>query len=382
MKKNVIILCCAGILVGCTSQYYHNEYDNVCHKGIKSVRITNITADTVCIDGSSTSLEGEWALHNGRLYFTDYNLVGIKEFDLNGGFVARHIHSGRGPNEWMMPFVVSCFDSDNNLIGIDGSWNMIIFDSTYKKVIAPFPYLSDLKYNRQDWSRLLFHPDVDESHMYEFNVDSRDVKILGGELIIPIVTEHVNFNGYDIGCNAEDFWRNSYLYIFIDLKKRITGNKFGHYPLVYTTRNIPVFSKYSFDVSEDKLYTSFAADSLIYVRDSLGAPIYTIGYGSSAVKDDYPETRTFDIFREKYQDYLKRYSYYQNLKIVGSYIFRSYKYQGDEGYGLQVYFNYDLIGDIKTAMPVFVIGTCNDLFYAALPADLENDCFRLIKFKL
>lgn len=58
---------------------------------------------------------------------------------------------------------------------------------------------------------------------------------------MPVVTEHVLYNGYETGGQARKFWNEAYNFIFVDLKNRTTGRLFGSYPPVYRQRNIPVF---------------------------------------------------------------------------------------------------------------------------------------------
>lgn len=378
----IIYIACI-LLVNCKSSKIQNEYDDLEHIGVKNIHITKIDADTIIIDGSATSLQGKWSINKGKLYYTDYSLVGVREFDLNGNFVERHINTGRGPNEWHSPFLATCFDSHDNLIGIDGNCFINMFDSTYNKISSPYKLLSDLSFDTNDLNYLLSNPDVEVTQMYGFNFDSRRVVTLGDSLlVIPIVTEHPDYNGYYTNSNTRDFWQNSYTYIFINKNNLKTEYKFGHYPHVYTTCNIPAFSKYSLDVSSYNLFTAFSADSLIYVRDSKGNLIYSMGYGSDGIDYNYPETKSFEEFSSVFKDHLKEFAYYLDIKVIDSYVFRSYKLKKDLGYGIQIYRDGDLIGDVHTDEDTSIIGMDKDIFYGALPADIENDCFKIIKFKL
>lgn len=122
---------------------------------------------------------------------------------------------------------------------------------------------------------------------------------------------------------------------------------FGHYPPIFRERNIPAFSLLSFDTEKDYLYCSYGADSLIYVRDYNGKLIKSIGFAASSIVGKYPETETFEEYSSNHRRHEKKYGYYKQIKMANNHLFRSYKKDGDVGYGLQIYKNNDLIGDIS-----------------------------------
>ena len=373
----VTVLC---VFAGCNR--FESEYDGLPHKGIKNISITSIKADTLTIDGSSISLDGKWILHKGRLYFIDYSLVGVREYDLDGNFIGRHISKGRGPNEWHVPFVTAIYTDDDELIGIDGSWVMQVYDSVYQRIGRPYKMLSDIRFEANDWNQLLHKPNVENTHMYEFSTDSRGMAILNDNLVVPIVTDHVNYNGYYISSNAKKFWRYSYTFLSIDTQLQKTGKKFGKYPPIYQTRNIPAFSTYSFDTHKDELYTSFTADPLIYVRDNQGVLLYSFGINASGVSSDYPETLSYEEFSQVFKDHLKKYSYYTGIKFADPYLFRTYKLANNNGYGIQIYKDENLIGEINVEQKIEILGVHDNLYYGLLPVDLENERFKIIKFSL
>ena len=78
----------------------------------------------------------------------------------------------------------------------------------------------------------------------------------------------------------------------------------------------------------------------------------------------------------------KKYGYYERIKVVNDYLFRSYKKDGDIGYGLQIYKDDDLIGDVSFSEEVYIIGYSNGCYYGVLPVNVDLEQFRIIKFKL
>lgn len=85
MRKSnfILVVLTIGLFGSCKSSEPHTEYQTIEHKGVKDMRITEIAIDTIAMDASATSLEGKWMLYDGKLYFSDYNLVAIQEYDLD-----------------------------------------------------------------------------------------------------------------------------------------------------------------------------------------------------------------------------------------------------------------------------------------------------------
>ena len=127
--KWAFALIATGLLSGCDGNSYHPEFKGLPHKGRQTMSVTGLHMDTLLIDGSSTSLIGDWLLKGDRLYFVDQSLCGLRSFDLDGEYLGRHIRSGRGPNEWPSPFVKAKFHGDE-LVAVDGNWFFTVYDSS------------------------------------------------------------------------------------------------------------------------------------------------------------------------------------------------------------------------------------------------------------
>ena len=52
------------------------------------------------------------------------------------------------------------------------------------------------------------------------------------------------------------------------------------------------------------------------------------------------------------------------------------------GYGIQIYRGTELIGNVVTDSPLEIIGRHDDWFYGILPADMDNESFKILKFML
>ena len=107
-----------------------------------------------------------------------------------------------------------------------------------------------------------------------------------------------------------------------------------------------------------------------------------MGFAASSVKGEYPETSTFEEYSQYSMQHRKKYGYYKQIKAVNGYLFRSYKKDGDAGYGLQIYKGEDLVGDVDFAEELYVIGYAEGFYYGVLPVDMEAERFRIVRFKL
>jgi hypothetical protein len=273
--------------------------------------------------------------------------------------------------------------SDGGLVMIDSSWWIYLYDSLYHRQDDPYRFLSDRMAGSFDWGHLLRNPDPEVTEMYEPYLLIGRIKIADGTLFLPVITEHIDYNGYEKGSRAKRYWAETHNMISIDLGDRTTRELFGSYPPVYQERVIPVFSEFDFDVADDKLYTTFAADSLVYVRDVVGGGLlYSFGCAAQGVSHSYPSTGTFEEYEEVSDAQLKKYGYYTRLVYAGGYLFRGYKKEGAEGFGLQVYRGEELIGDIQTGEEIRIIGEDSGYFYGALPVDLDGERFRIVRFTL
>lgn len=74
-----------------------DEYAGLEYRGDRHVSLTAFAdTDTLLIAAGPTSLDGRWMLSDGRLLFLDYYMVGVREYDMQGRFISRHISRGPG----------------------------------------------------------------------------------------------------------------------------------------------------------------------------------------------------------------------------------------------------------------------------------------------
>lgn len=106
------------------------------------------------------------------------------------------------------------------------------------------------------------------------------------------------------------------------------------------------------------------------------------------------ESLFFENLKMQVKDLLKRDSitlrnrsfavegYYTDLFVADDYVLRGYKKDGKNNYGIQIYKDYDLIGDVPLNSSFRFIGKNGGFYYLLLGVDLDNECFEIARFKL
>ncbi len=364
-------------------------YAGLEHRGDKDVSITEIHADSVYLDASMTSFSGKFLMSaaGDKIYFVDYNAVGVSEYSLAGEYLGTKVMRGRGPDEMIAPSQGCTTDNMGNLILLDSNSGITIFDRSLEHKLfftqSPFFQLLDEDFGQEDWNVIYNNPDPEVPQMYEYNLIINRLAFDGERLYIPISTEHVSYNLFERTSNSADCWKKSYILMsFVPNRISETKQLLGHYPPIYSERNIPSFGRYDFAVYGRKLYVSFNADSKIYVLDINGNPLYSFGIADPDIKCDYPQTRTFMEYEDKEFDHRQKYGYYDKLFLSEDITFRTCK--TDSGrYKLQIYKGVDMTGDILLGRNMEVIGCSSDGYiYAYTRADYEEEKFVLIKFRI
>ena len=359
-------------------------YADIPHVGEKKVTITAIQADTIYPDAAQTSLLGEWLMKDSVLYFIDNYAVGVKAYDKDGNFISENIRQGKGPNEMTLPALISAFDEKNgNLVIHDKFYNILRFTPNYEMTYnSNKGWLDklDADFDKAAVQELYENPDPEVPQMYDYNLTVRRMLCRADTVYLPVVTEHVSYNGYETSCNARDFWRISYLFLTFAIDDLEGSHKlFGHYPPAYYKKNIPVFSTYDFCMDREFLYVSFAADPLIYALDKQGKVLFSFGFADPDIAGDYPQTTTLEEYDEEFERQRAQYGYYDRIFLVDDLLFRTCKTDKNI-WKLQLYRDYDLVGDIVIDGPMEVLGEYDGRYYAFVDVDLANECFKIIRF--
>lgn len=382
-KCMIIVILSFLLMSGCTTS---SPYEDLPHHGQQAIRYVELEGVPFYVDARQTSMAGQWFMKDSLLYFVDSYMVGLKVFDQYGKFLSEEIRQGRGPDEMVAPAWVSAIDEvTGQLVMQDNNAALLKYDGEYHQTfntLSAWFLCVDTSFLESSWRDLYNHPDPEVVQMYEYNFPVRRMRVWDDTLYMPVISDHVAYNAYDVRSNAKQFWKNAHTFLFFDIADmKHSCRLFGNYPPIYQRQNIPAFAFYDFVVTSDRLYVSFAADSLIYVYDRQGDLLYSLGFGQEEIKGAYPATYSFEEHERVHTMQKEEYGYYDRLYANGGRLFRTCKTDAGKWY-LQVYEREDLVGNVPLQKPLEIFGCYEGWYYAFQGTDFAHERFEMLKFRL
>ena len=116
----------------------------------------------------------------------------MKEFALDGQYIGSHIERGRGPNEVLQSMLAGDFTGIGDFVAMDRGWTVSLFNKDFEKKKS-YLLFEDLDNDAQVWDDLMKNPAPEEHRMYEFFINSKCIRFLKDQIIIPVITEHVDY---------------------------------------------------------------------------------------------------------------------------------------------------------------------------------------------
>lgn len=351
-------------------------------KGQKQITFHKIRiTDSLRINAASMSLDGRWGIHGDRLFYVDNHQVPVKYFDTLGDFIERKLEHGRGPNELFGKLDLFCYTPENEIIIIDGNdWSFYRFSADGKELYH-HQFLKEIRFNTSNWQNLLQHPEPENVMMYELEFEYRQFALFKDWMIIPIMTEHVSFNGFDVMAHPKEFYKRAYALGAFNRHTFFQERFFGHYPPIYRKKMIPNFLHSCVATDGQYLYVGYEADPLVYAYDDRLESAFAFGFEGTGMKNNYPQTSSVDEAVTKSKEHRQKYDHYGALQYITPYLFRSYTASGTVR--LQVYENTNLTGELNTGRKEFeLMGYIEPYFYACVACDIDNEEYRIIKFKM
>ena len=376
MRIHILMLAFTVVLCACTPTSSVFLERGEVRIQYEAMRIT----DTVIIDASHMSMDGRWHIYGKQLFYIDNHQVYLKHFDTLGNFLERKLEHGRGPNELLSPPVFFGYTTENEIIYIDKNWFFYRFTEEGKEQYC-HQFLKDVIFNASDWQDLFQRPNPENVMMYELEIQYRQFALFKDWIIIPIATEHINFNGFDKTAHAKEFYERAYNLGAFNRQTFFQEHFFGFYPSIYRKKMIPNFIASCVAADEHYLYVGYEADPLVYVYDDHLEPAFAFGFEGVDMKNNYPETSSVGDAFDKRKEQRQKYDHYGALQYITPYLFRSYTSGGIVR--LQVYENTNLVADINTGSREFqMMGYIEPYYYACVACDIDNEEYRIIKFKI
>ena len=373
------------LFISCTGRSINSEYDNLeILNGTEHSFVSIVYRDTVNIDARGTSLQGYWSILGKQLSFADEHIVRVSMYDTLGHRSNSLFSQGRGPSEFLSPPLSFIQLESGKYLYSDKNQNLYLLSSEYIKekhtnlIKAGLParnianFINDLKAT----------PDPNNFAMYELCFQGYDFIEYNGNILFPVTTEHVIFNGY-MGNYAPDFYKKSFTVMAVDTGNLNITNLLCKFPPIYHEKVIPNFKDCHLATDGNLLYVCFEADPNIYV---LNEKFDMLGYFGEAeaeiIKDNFIETFSFEEASRNFFKHRKLCGHYGNLSCFGDYVFREFFLPGDKK-GIQIYRNYTLVHTLYPVKEDFtMIGYIYPNYYAVLECDIDNEVYSIIKFEL
>ncbi len=367
------------LLFGCKVEDEYYSYFNAENISEKEILISELQLEAVVLDSVESSHVGLISIEQDSIFFIDQVLCEVFSFDINGTFHSKHLGKGRGPGEYSGGKIQAyCKLPGGSRFFLDGTLNKNIFDENWQRI----------EQFRTSWRRDHLdpvNPDPTDPYLYSHEWEKLIIRPFSeNEILIPIYSEHKNFNVF-----IDGYYQEGRIFYVFDIKNQDFVNLLGRRSPEYLNyKYIPHHSFFSYDIdSEGNFYISHEIDSLIYVYDSDFNPLYTFGISGSDMDTDYQEVPRRDIkkMRELYfedrplRGWYNEVEYFEETEIL----FRSYKKSGDSPYdGLQIYHKNVLIGDIDVPEDFVVKGYIEPYYYSSADIDVEKGEIKIYRFKL
>ncbi len=357
-------------------------------------KIFALSVDTVIVQNMIGSSHGFFKSVNGNILFFDRLLSKVTSIDKEGAVLGVKLDVGEGPKE-IPHFTFHAFSGQSHFF-ISG-YTVFEYDADWSRKrkfdIKWFPEksLEELEKNPKPWYRGIYEIKYLNNEFIPFGKES---------LIFNIESTHPLFNGY-FQETSENYYKNARVIGVLDLQDgKIVGLE-GRYPSYYRSQsNVPNFSYYNCDASNDKIYINFNADSLIYVLNSDFDPIETFGVSGVGMGLNYLSTYTYEDAVEIFQDERCVNGFYSGLKYFEAekILFRTYYQDIDDlqneidchrgehantgKHRMQIYMDHVLIGDVEVPNRFSVFGKIDDTYYADGLMDEEAEKLGFYRFKL
>ncbi len=354
-------------------------YNTIKHKNLKNIKFTNLSYDTIIINGAGLSMEGHFVVNNNKLLFCDEVFALIQIYDLDGNKLKRKLGRGPGPNEIPDLYrVVSSNTQSGEFVILDKSWRVYIFNNEFK---IQAKSRIDFR-NKQSMNDLFNNPDIENPGLYEVEYFNATLNSNGKLLLIPITTEHPKLNSFTNNC--EKYYRDVYLMAMIDIETGVVKQLLGKRPPIYRKyKHLPNFNFVKCLWIDDFIYYTVEIDPKIYIMDLDGNLTMSFGSSGKCMVTDYTETKTLKESESNFFLHRKSFGYYSFLKEGNGLIFRGYHKGGDATTdGMQVYKDKVLIADFDTPKGSQYIGYSSGYHFFIVSMNSEKEIFTLGKFKL
>lgn len=328
-----------------------------------------------------SSFVGDFWINKDTLHFSDLYYNFVYRFNKTGSVIDRHLGRGKGPNE-VLDFMHSLpFQDGYCFVSISNSF-VYLFDNNWIKE-KQFRIHWDVK---SKYKEILNHPDPQKIEPYELRMGLPGMvkQWDHNHLVLAISASHPKFNGY---FNSSLYYNHSRILALVNTETEKIDELIGRRsPFYLEHTNIPNLDHCIFDLAYRELFVTFWPEPFIYVIDKQSKnAIGKFGKPGRNMRINYPLTQNFeDAEMNRRKDWIEfgHYSYLLNEPKNGL-LFRGYtKGGGAISDGLQIYKNYQLIGDFDVPLGFKIIGAIGNELFASCDTEKESSSLYLFKMHL
>lgn len=349
-------------------------------KKVRHTRVTKVDLERVIVNTDiESSYQGHFWVHNDSLYFSDTEFAYVFNFNEKGSVLGKYIGKGKGPNEILG--IGSTTATDQGCFFFHGGSNgLYSYDKHWKKK----------KGGKVDWNfkrtykEVLKNPEPTLPESYEFDSGYENIIKPWDEnhVSIAITAAHPKFNGW---IDSSLYYNYSRILAIVNIETGKIDEFVGRRSPFYLSRlNLPIFDHFNYESIKNTVYVDFWADKDIYVLDKkTGLSIGKFGVQGRNMKVDYETTKNYEESMEKHYKHREKYGYYRYLKFDNktNTLYRSYtKGENSTTDGLQIYQNYNLIGDLDIPKGFEILGTIRGETIGAI-RNYEREDFEVFKVK-
>lgn len=362
-----------------SSDYYDvpNLSTNNNYKKVKKIEINSSKMDSTI----SSSFVGNLWVNDNSLYFSDSYFNYVFHLDANGNHINTFLGRGEGPNEISDLDDIVANDNGSYTVLNTSSSSIYNFDKDWKrinKVHIDFGM-------KRSYKEVIDNPEPSLPESYELETGYNDIMMNWDDkyVAMSVSASHPSFNGY---FKSDLFYNHSRVLALIDKKTGMIEEFIGRRPPIYLEKqNIPSFNHFKFETDIKNAYLSFMPDPNIYVIDkTTKLAIGKFGAPGKDMKINYRLTDNYEQAQKNEIEDLTIYGYYSSIKLIPeeNLVFRTYtRGQGSTNDGLQIYKNYNLIGDVTVPKGFKIIGKIDDDYIGATSKEISEEEVLIYKIK-
>ncbi|MCD8388391.1 MAG: hypothetical protein LUD17_16145 [Bacteroidales bacterium] len=254
----------------------------IIHKGDVKISYSIAAIDTIPLDITGSSAQGQLFLMDSCVYYSDPIYCAITKFGIESGEkLDSFLRKGRGENEipsFLYAAPVKNSERHDILIVDNSLWGYLInMDS---KALGK-GQLIDFRWDGtvdDDYSGVSKYSLME---MTDFGIDfvERNGQILAPAQLVNRYLPKISSDRYAKGKTMASISKSS---LTVD-------SVFGHFPKVYSERPTPGFEGMHFDYDSDNdiIFTSHFTDSLIYAYRYPDTPLFTLGFEMPGIDRGY-----------------------------------------------------------------------------------------------